>query len=60
MTEIKPCPFCGGRGFVESETGPTRRIEWVECISCGATGRWHRASRSHGPAIRDWNRRVEE
>lgn len=64
MTELKPCPFCGGEGIVErdyppSET-PANDHEWVECKVCGATGPWHRVSRTHQAIIRGWNRRLKE
>lgn len=38
MTDLKPCPFCGGkaqfaRGFDHGEIGA---IRWVSCTRCGA------------------------
>ena len=58
MTELKPCPFCGGKAelLIQSETDGT----WcVECSECGASGpggptagAW-----SEQEAIDDWNER---
>lgn len=59
---IIPCPFCGGEGIVERDYPPSDKPaldkEWVECLKCGATGPWHRVSRTHQAAIRGWNKRV--
>ena len=65
MTELKPCPFCGSicllieRDYPPSDK-PALDKEWVECLRCGATGPWHKVSRTHKSVIRDWNRRVNE
>ena len=52
MTELKPCPFCGG----EAEVRGTYRTIYVCCLWCGAeSGEYSDV----GQAIRAWNRRVE-
>ena len=39
MTELKPCPFCGGRArlFRIGHQNGTAFDDWgIECVSCGA------------------------
>lgn len=43
MTELKPCPFCGGIGKLSNETkcyghGDYATETFVCCSSCGARG----------------------
>ena len=53
MSELKPCPFCGGKAKLHSEIDIVPVIDtngayvdadinvypsWVECTECGATG----------------------
>ncbi|HBO3869459.1 Lar family restriction alleviation protein [Pseudomonas aeruginosa] len=52
MTELKPCPFCGGSAFV----GPFTRKRWFcECEDCG-TSMISQSDKQH--AIDQWNRRA--
>ena len=48
MTDLKPCPFCGGDAIIERDFSPSDKPandhEWAECKTCGATGPWHRVS----------------
>ena len=55
--ELKPCPFCGGEGFVNDDpTGEGIGVLSVECHGCGAdSGYWLRKDL----AIRSWNTRAE-
>ena len=52
MTELKPCPFCGGEAHIvsdyNSEQGKTRWNLWHECS--GHEGR----SEGYGHALRPW------
>lgn len=48
-SELKPCPFCGGRASKDPAA------EWVQCEECGATGA---AWQSQKEAIEAWNRRA--
>ena len=50
MTELKPCPFCGGSAQC---TNPTTWQVW--CAKCGAIGPW-KITREE--AIEAWNRRA--
>lgn len=52
MTEIKPCPFCGGQGELQG-----KRTFYVECKVCDVrTDKYARPKF----AIEAWNRRVND
>ena len=54
MSELKPCPFCGGKAFFEgSFTHPG--YGYVNCDFCGVVTPWG----VEGEAIDAWNRRTE-
>jgi len=41
MSDLKPCPFCGGAAFYRGwSTGdkPSKAIGWVQCQICSAKG----------------------
>ena len=53
MTELKPCPFCGGEArLIEAECGTT--IHAVECVLCQAKIGWFDEKER---AIEAWNNR---
>lgn len=60
-TKLKPCPFCGGKASISSDTEATRDSQgrlWaftVVCDSCCAT-----SGLTYSPerATEAWNRRV--
>lgn len=52
MSELKPCPFCGG----EAKTVTDYYFRNTRCSSCGATG-WQCCTESE--AIEAWNTRYE-
>ena len=57
MTEaMKPCPFCGGAGWVDF-TDVGRPTYAVTCCGCAATGGWSKISEAD--AIFRWNMRTE-
>ena len=69
MSDLKPCPFCGGEAFVNdnpigtsNETLNMRggvglgRLWSVECDECGADAGY---AQSVEEAIRRWNSRAE-
>lgn len=56
MSELKPCPFCGGdaKEFTGEDAKPYR---WtVECENCGA----HVGEETRYKARLKWNRRAGE
>lgn len=54
MTELKPCPFCGGPAVLVRDE-PTEGFCFVECGWCGA----HGPNTDEQHAIADWNRRAD-
>ena len=60
MTELKPCPFCGGKAELKTFWGGfhiRRYINVVQCTSCRAnSGEW----KIKPKAIEAWNRRVTD
>jgi Lar family restriction alleviation protein len=55
MTELKPCPFCGGEAKLISEYA---NAHYVECKNCWASV-W-RSCPTHEEAIEVWNRRAND
>lgn len=60
MSELKPCPFCGGSEiYAEEYEHHPGAVRWrVFCAGCMAgidTG----TRQSMGQAVQDWNRRAE-
>lgn len=72
LTELKPCPFCGGEAYLEDHhrafiRGQTTRVAYVRCRKCNArTGRFELGKHGGGSnsaeavrlAIEAWNRRI--
>lgn len=56
MTELLPCPFCGGEG-IEKWADGGRAINWIECSDCGAKGPWAKIGHD-GSGARNWNTRA--
>lgn len=62
--EVKPCPFCGERGYVRGfmtylETSKTRGWKYYTmCYKCGIHGPGHHLSIEE--AVAAWNRRAGE
>ena len=68
---IKPCPFCGGRGFLEGSSrafvnGESTRVAFVRCLQCNARGGRvniadfgtnSRSIDAEREAVAKWNRR---
>ena len=57
MTDLRPCPFCGGPGEEWEEEGavPWIFIKVVGCRRCHAS--FHN---DKGEGVKKWNRRVTE
>jgi Lar family restriction alleviation protein len=57
MSELKPCPFCGGEMFTENVWQNADGVYWqVQCPYCGAMTDWDYGM---DRAIKAWNRRAE-
>lgn len=56
MSELKPCPFCGGKTL---DIRKGKYMWWIECCNadCGTLGGVKRRKKE---AIDAWNRRVGE
>ena len=60
MSELKPCPFCGGKGRLKSYISgkwKKKAFYYAECSVCGV-----RTALSYvlGEAVEAWNRRTED
>ena len=62
MTELKPCPFCGGEAIIVNEA--TRKNVYEEAIKGTATGcrncGCQMFNRNRELAIKAWNKRVPQ
>lgn len=73
MESLKPCPFCGGRAYLERSSrgfinGESTRIAYVRCTKCEArsgraklTDYGHTSSSSEAvnAVVERWNKRYE-
>lgn len=57
-TELKPCPFCGGKGvaILEDENKYLYYRYMAQCQKCGANAK---LGRTKEEARKAWNRRAE-
>lgn len=74
MLELKPCPFCGGKPYLEKchrafIHAKSTRVAFVRCMNCHArTGRFELAdygrtshsAEAEAKAIEAWNTRTSE
>ena len=63
MSELKPCPFCGGEATSsEKTTDPKNTFEfgWIGCQQCRCFINYINNSRGKKQAEDAWNRRVGE
>lgn len=73
MTELKPCPFCGGEAYLERShrafiDGKSTKVALVRCKKCNARterfclknfGRTSHSVEAEILAIEAWNRRYD-
>ena len=62
MENLKPCPFCGGKGKVMNRSG-MYLSSFVFCVECGSQSREFKVSTSYSSdekAIEAWNRRAND
>lgn len=72
--ELKPCPFCGGRPYLETShrafiDAQTTKVAFVRCRDCNARtarfkladfGRTSHSQQANEKAIEAWNRRTDD
>ena len=72
--KLKPCPFCGGKAFLEKSSrmmvfGSLERCSYVKCINCHARGgrfvlsnygKSHHSAEASARAVEAWNRRASD
>ena len=64
MSELKPCPFCGGEAEMFSRRCAEDAMEaWIQCSSCfsvtGSTQQYEDAFAPREQAIAAWNQRAQ-
>lgn len=57
MTELKPCPFCGGEAYIGFESRFPALDNGVFCTECPAKMVF---GENMDEVIKTWNRRVNE
>lgn len=63
MTEIKPCPFCGGKADSDSWLTNKNMVHgtgWIGCRNCRCFINYVKGNSGKKLAIEAWNRRADE
>lgn len=63
MSELKPCPFCGGEGELSSGKYDGKDTSYVMCKKCMCRGEFFFVSPKYASeikAVQAWNRREGE
>ena len=56
-SELKPCPFCGGKAHCVYST-PDYILEWIECTECPCQMTFGTYHDDDSEAIEQWNSRA--
>lgn len=62
MTELKPCPFCGGETFLEPyrvRKGYEASIQCNQCLCSMSTITYDEEETAIESVVKAWNRRVD-
>lgn len=62
MTELKPCPFCGGEAFLEPyrvRKGYEASIQCNQCLCSMSTITYDEEETAIESVVKAWNRRVD-
>ena len=63
MTELKPCPFCGGKAVLSHKTEWDEKCSYVYCTTCSIRTAGVPVSSEYSSdekAVKVWNRREGE
>lgn len=67
MTELKPCPFCGGKAKMHTGVTlsvPKRSLAYCYCMRCQATSAHYEDRKQDGTFLKEaidaWNRRATD
>ena len=63
MTELKPCPFCGGKAMLDHSISGLNTTSFIRCNGCYvSTKRFVISTRASSDmeAIEAWNRRITD
>lgn len=65
MSELKPCPFCGGEAQTNEVVGmsnenPPFGWGWVGCQKCRVFMQYNHGERGKRQAVEAWNRRADQ
>jgi Lar family restriction alleviation protein len=58
ITDLKPCPFCGGKAELIKRRQCLADAYSVRCKNSGCRGRTQKLVRTEQQAIEEWNRRA--
>lgn len=60
MTDLKPCPFCGGKVEIDMlDSENSRNVKIYSAVHCPECHEWFFKGLSRGKIIERWNRRAQ-